>query len=90
MGALLFVRSLRNLTTLNVGFQQTGNLGHQRRFRPPADPRGALYRIQTGSRQAAWQAIPGVESAAHAMLVPFGGSTWNDGVLLEGSDQEGR
>src|SRR5258708_850659 len=22
------------------------------------------------------------------MLVPFGGSTWNDGVLLEGSDQE--
>src|SRR5580700_4166222 len=26
MGALLFVRSLRNLTTLNVGFQQTGIL----------------------------------------------------------------
>src|SRR5437867_10217929 len=32
--------------------------------------------------------MPGVKSAASAMLVPFGGSTWNDNVLLEGSDQE--
>jgi hypothetical protein len=32
------------------------------------------------------QAMPGVESAAEAMLVPFGGSTWNDDVINEGSD----
>jgi predicted permease len=29
-----------------------------------------------------------LESAAHAMLVPFGGSTWNDNVINEGSDQD--
>jgi predicted permease len=34
------------------------------------------------------QAIPGVESAAQAMLVPFGGSTWNDNVINEGSDSD--
>jgi putative ABC transport system permease protein len=34
------------------------------------------------------QAIPGIQSAAHAMLVPFGGWTWNDSVINEGSDQD--
>jgi predicted permease len=34
------------------------------------------------------KAIPGVESAANAIMVPFGGETWNDDVLLEGSEQD--
>jgi predicted permease len=33
------------------------------------------------------EAMPGVESAANAMLVPFGGSSSNQDVLLEGSDE---
>jgi putative ABC transport system permease protein len=86
-GALLFVRSLRNLTTLNVGFQQTGILVTQvdfERLHLPEE-RFTEYKRDLVKRV---QAMPGVESASHAILVPFGGSTWNDEVLNEGSDQE--
>jgi predicted permease len=87
MGALLFVRSLRNLTTLNVGFQQTGILVTSVDFTrlQLAEERYSEYKRDLVKRV---QAIPGVESAAHAMLVPFGGSTWNEDVINEGSDQD--
>src|SRR5258708_28480 len=87
MGALLFVRSLRNLTTLNVGFQQTGILVTHVDFTrlQLAEERVTEYKGDLVKRV---QAIPGVESAAHAMMVPFGGMTWNDDVINEGSDQD--
>jgi predicted permease len=87
MGALLFVRSLRNLTTLNVGFQQTGilvtSVDFDRLHLP--EERYTEYKRDLVKRV---QAIAGVKSAAHAMLIPFGGSTWNDNVLTEGSDKD--
>jgi putative ABC transport system permease protein len=87
MGALLFVRSLRNLTTLNIGFQQSGilitNVDFNRLHIP--EERFTEYKRDIVKRV---QAIPGVESAAHAMLVPFGGSSWNDNVINEGSDED--
>jgi len=87
MGALLFVRSLRNLTTLNVGFQQTGilvtSVDFDRLHLP--EERYTEYKRDLVKQV---QAIPGVEFAAHAMLVPFGGSSWNDDVINEGSDQD--
>jgi putative ABC transport system permease protein len=86
MGALLFVRSLRNLTTLNVGFQQTGilitSVDFDRLHLP--EERYTEYKRELVKHV---QAMPGVESAANAMLVPFGGSTWNDEVINEGSDE---
>jgi len=87
MGALLFVRSLRNLTTLNIGFQQNGILVTSVDFRrlQLTEERFTEYKRDLVKRV---QATPGVESAAHAMLVPFGGSTWNDDVINEGSDQD--
>jgi predicted permease len=87
VGALLFARSLRNLTTLNAGFQQNGILITNvdfRRLQMPEE-RFAEYKREIAKRM---QAIPGVESAAQAMLVPFGGSTWNDNVINEGSDAD--
>src|SRR6266702_2422209 len=87
MGALLFVRSLRNLTTLNVGFQQTGILVTSVDFTRLQLPEERYTEYKRNLVKRA-QAIPGVESAAHAMLVPFGGSTWNDTVINEGSDQD--
>src|ERR1700722_1920272 len=87
MGALLFVRSLRNLTTLNVGFQQTGILVTTVDFDRLHLPEGR-YTEDQGDFVKRVQAMPGVESAAHAMLIPFGGSTWNDNVLTEGSDDD--
>ncbi len=87
MGALLFVRSLRNLTTLNVGFQQTGILVTSVDFDRLHLP-GERYTEYKRDLVKRVQAIPGVESAANAMLVPFGGSSWNDDVINEGSDQD--
>ena len=87
MGALLFVRSLRNLTTLNAGFQQTGMLvagvNFERLHIP--DERNAEYKRDIVKRI---QAMPGVEFAADARMVPFGGNASNDNVLTEGSDIE--
>jgi len=87
MGALLFVRSLRNLTTLNTGFQQTGILvagvDFERLHIP--DERNTEYKRDIVKRI---QAMPGVEFAADARMVPFGGNSSNDFVLTEGSDVE--
>jgi putative ABC transport system permease protein len=87
MGALLFVRSLRNLTTLNVGFQQSGMLVTSVDFTRLHIPeeRFTEYKRDIVRRV---QAIPGIESAGNARLVPFGGMTWNDNVILEGSDTD--
>src|SRR5258707_346206 len=87
MGALLFARSLRNLTTLNVGFQQTGILVTHvdfTRLQLPEE-RYTEYKRDLVKRV---QAIPGVEAAARAMMVPFGGMSWNDDVINEGSEQD--
>src|SRR5256884_5790830 len=87
MGALLFVRSLRNLTTLNIGFQQTGIMVSDVDFRGLQFPEDRF----TEYKRDTWKHVrpmAGVESAASAMLVPFGGSSWNDNVINEGSDSD--
>ncbi|HEV3252942.1 MAG TPA: ABC transporter permease [Candidatus Acidoferrales bacterium] len=87
VGSLLFVRSLRNLFTLDAGFQQNGilitsvdlthlNLPPERRAE---FKRGLLERVR---------AIPGVQSAADAFVVPIGGMSSNDEVLGDTPDQK--
>jgi len=86
-GALLFARSLRNLTTLNIGFQQNGILIASvdfTRLHLPEDQ----YTEYKRALSTPIKAIPGVEAAANAMLVPFGGNTWNDDIITEGSDKD--
>jgi len=86
VGALLFVRTLRNLLTLDPGFRQQGvlvtaldltrlNLAVERRqdFK-----RDLLNRIR---------AIPGVDSAADVGIVPVSGNSWNENVLIEGPEK---
>lgn len=87
MGALLFVRSLRNLTTLNVGFQQNGILVATIDFEHLRLPQERYTEFKRELVEHV-QAIPGVQSAAHAMLVPFGGNSWNDDVINEGSEKD--
>jgi predicted permease len=87
MGALLFARSLRNLSTLSIGFQQNGILIASvafTRLQVPEDKYAEYKRELVRPIKA----IPGVESAANAMLVPFGGNTWNDDIITEGSDKD--
>ncbi|HEY6945807.1 MAG TPA: ABC transporter permease [Candidatus Acidoferrum sp.] len=87
MGALLFARSLRNLTTLNIGFQQNGILVTSVDFKRLHLPEGSFVEYKRQLVKSV-KAIPGVESAANAIMVPFGGETWNNEVILEGSEQD--
>lgn len=87
MGALLFARSLRNLVTLDAGFQQNGILITSLDFARLKIPEERYIEFKREIVKHV-RSIPGVESAAAAMLVPFGGNTWNDTVLTEGSDED--
>jgi hypothetical protein len=75
-GSLLFVRSLRNLLTVDAGFQSEGivlvNLNYTRsnyaKERRPAVIREIQDRLS---------ATPGVLSAAQVGMTPVSGSGWN-------------
>ena len=84
VGAVLFVRSLRNLMTLDAGFQQEGILVVNmdlRRTGIPEERRSAVF-AEITSRVAA---LPGVASAAQAFIVPVSGSGWNNNIVIDGS-----
>jgi putative ABC transport system permease protein len=86
VGALLFVRSLRNLMTLDAGFEQEGIVIANLDFRHagiPAQRRTAVYDDLT--RRVA--ALPGVAGAAQAAIVPVSGNGWNDRILIDGVKQ---
>jgi predicted permease len=76
VGALLFSRSLRNLLTQDPGFRSDGILVayvDTTPLKPPRDRR-VEYKRQLLERV---RAIPGVRSAAEAMIVPISGNGWN-------------
>ncbi|HKM90791.1 MAG TPA: ABC transporter permease [Candidatus Acidoferrales bacterium] len=76
VGALLFSRSLRNLVTVDPGFRQEGILSAYVDFSALKIPRDRRveYIRQLLERL---RAIPGVESAAEAAIVPLSGSGMN-------------
>jgi putative ABC transport system permease protein len=83
VGAVLFVRSLRNLMTLDAGFTQDGILVVSldlRRAGIAEERRTAVFADIT-SRLAA---LPGVASAAQAFIVPVSGSGWNNTIVIDG------
>ncbi|MHB8502922.1 MAG: ABC transporter permease [Candidatus Acidiferrales bacterium] len=75
-GALLFVRSFWNLTTVNPGFRESGILRVYLNFRrlqlPPE-------RYETFKRELLEQIrnIPGVQSAATSTHIPLDGASWS-------------
>jgi putative ABC transport system permease protein len=81
VGALLFVRTLRNLTTLDPGFRADGLLSTQIDMTPlnlPSAQRAEMHR-RVLERVLA---VPGVESATEAAVVPVSGSGWNERMLV--------
>jgi len=88
VGALLFVGSLRNLSTLDPGFRENGllitGIDISRHF-PPAR-RAVLY--QELLRRV--RGIPGVEGAASTNIVIISGSGWNDGIQILGQNTQER
>jgi predicted permease len=82
-GSLLFVRTLRNLNGVNPGFQQAGVIVMDLDFRKLKLPveRRAPFRKDLLDHI---RAIPGIESAAEANIVPLSGSGWNEEVFIDG------
>jgi putative ABC transport system permease protein len=87
VGALLFVRSLRNLTTLDAGFQRDGILELDVDFSSlkVTKDRRTAFSQELRERVAA---IPGVISAADTTNVPVSGNTWNQLVIGDGADRK--
>jgi len=83
VGAMLFVRSLRNLMAVDAGFKQDGILVVNmdlRRAGVPEERRIAYFADLT----ARLAALPGVSSAAQAVIVPVSGSGWNQNIVIGG------
>jgi putative ABC transport system permease protein len=90
VGALLFVRSFRNLVTYNPGFREDGiilshfNLSHRKLSDLDSYDRAVRDLL------AQIRANPGVDSAATTTHIPLNGSTWQLGVrgdTTEGSSK---
>jgi putative ABC transport system permease protein len=88
-GALLFSRSLSKLATQDAGLRREGILMTGvglTRLKLPAERRlpfknELLERIR---------AVPGVESASDANIIPLSGSGWNNEVWIDGTDPGGK
>jgi predicted permease len=88
VGALLFGRSLLNLTALNPGFRLDGVLVANLDMR--------LARLEPGNLRRVYNtiierlgAIPGVDSVAEAFIAPLSGSGWNNRIVIDGESQTG-
>lgn len=78
-GALLFVRSLRNLLTTDAGFATQGILSVSvdfQRLSYPATQRPELF----GQLRERIAARPGIVSAAQVLMTPISGSGWNNEI----------
>jgi len=87
VAALLFVRTFRNLVTLDAGFRRDHLLVADvdvRHAGVPADRLPALY----DDLLARAQSVPGVDGAAQVRNVPIGGSFSNREILVEGVKQK--
>jgi predicted permease len=88
VGALLFVRTLRNLMTVDPGFRQDGVLVTTLDFRQTGvadDEQARLHRdlLEHVSR------VPGVQSAASVFIPPISsGGWWNETILVDGVVQQ--
>jgi predicted permease len=84
VGALLFVRTLRNLLTTEAGFNAEGVLSVGLDFgraQDSKDRRPVIYR-ELHDRLAA---LPGVISTAQVWFTPISGSGWNDDIGPDGT-----
>jgi predicted permease len=84
VGALLFVRSLRNLMVLDAGFRQNGILIVDLDYRGTTVT-DAGRRPAFDAMTARLRSLPGVDSAAEAFIVPVSGQGWNNRVVIGGT-----
>jgi putative ABC transport system permease protein len=85
VGAMLFVRSLRNLMLLDAGFRQDGILVVNLDLRGSGTPVEARH-AQNSDLLARVRGVPGVDDAAAASIVPVSGSGWNNTIVVDGKE----
>jgi predicted permease len=88
VGALLFVRSLHNLMTVDAGFQREGILAvfvDYSRAHYPLERRASIAK-ELSNRLSG---VPGVLSAAHVDMIPLGGGTWDNLVGVQNAGVAG-
>jgi predicted permease len=84
VGAILFVRSLKNILSVNAGFHTAGIMEADLDFRQlkiPA-PQRQGYKLNLIDRL---RALPGIEGVADASVVPLSGYGWQENVILAGA-----
>lgn len=87
VGALLFVRTLANVATVNTGFQSDGILVVDVDARPLRLPVSRELPFQRELVERV-RHLPGVDAAAAAYIVPLSGYGWNDEVVVGGVRQK--
>jgi len=87
VAALLFVRSLHKLLTLDAGFQRTGILVADADFTRLNIPSAQRLEFKRELLERI-RALPGVEGAATATNVPLGGNSSNDDIFIDGEKKE--
>jgi len=89
VGALLFVRSYRNLLTLNPGLRERGiTVGFFGLSAPNIDQKNlAAYKRQIVDEV---RALPGIENATDTTDVPLSGATWGHMVQVGTRDGDSR
>lgn len=80
VGALLFARSLNNLSGVDAGFRQTGILVADIDFTPVNLPKEARTAFANNLLQRV-RAVPGVQAAALATIVPLSGNGMAHDIL---------
>lgn len=84
VGAILFVRSLKNILSVNAGFQTAGIMEADLDFSQLKirAPQRQTYKLNLIDRL---RALPGVEGVADASVVPLSGFGWSNNVILAGA-----
>jgi putative ABC transport system permease protein len=87
VGGLLFVRTVRNLATVDPGFRTTDVLIADFDARAVQIPPARQPQFERDLRDRI-AAIPGVDSVADGTIEPLVGSIWNDRVVIGGAAQQ--
>ncbi|MBA0087874.1 MAG: FtsX-like permease family protein, partial [Acidobacteria bacterium Pan2503] len=84
VGAILFVRSLKNILSVDAGFHTAGIMEADLDFRQLKilAPQRQGYKLNLIDRL---RALPGVEGVADASVVPLSGYGWQENVILAGA-----
>jgi predicted permease len=87
VGALLFARTLRNLSTVDVGFQPDGLVAVYYDLQRAAIPATGRLAFDEEILDRL-RALPAVKAAAQISIVPLSGNLWNERIIVDGVTQQ--